>query len=59
MLQVPLTHQLLLMIEGRSAEALQAFASELKAHGGKVDQSELISIDMSPAYQKGAREFFP
>jgi transposase len=53
------THKLLLMVEGRSAEALKAFASELKIHGATVDQIELISMDMSPAYQKGAQEFFP
>ena len=53
------THQLLLMVEGRSAQALKAFAEELKVHGGNAHQIELISMDMSPAYQKGAREFFP
>lgn len=53
------THQLLLMIEGRSAQALEVFAGELKTHGGNVDQIQLISMDMSPAYQKGARESFP
>ena len=29
------------------------------AHGGKVQQIELISMDMSPAYQSGASQFFP
>jgi transposase len=53
------THQLLLMVEGRSAEALESFAKELVAHGGKVEQIELISMDMSPAYQSGAQRFFP
>ena len=52
-------HQLLLMVEGRSAEALESFSKELVAHGGKVEQIELISMDMSPAYQSGARRFFP
>ena len=43
------THELLLMIEGRSAEALEAFAQALVAHGGKTEQIELISMDMSKA----------
>lgn len=53
------SHKLLLMVEGRSAEAFQEFAQELIAHGGKIEQIQLISMDMSPAYQKGAREYFP
>jgi len=53
------SHKLLLMIEGRSAEALKKFSEELITHGGKIEQIELISMDMSPAYQKGAREYFP
>lgn len=53
------THQLLLMVEGRSAQALAAFARELIAHGGAPQQIVLISMDMSEAYQKGARESFP
>ena len=42
------------MVEGRSAQALEAFAQALVAHGGKAEQIELISMDMSPAYQSGA-----
>jgi transposase len=53
------THDLLLMIEGRSAQALEAFAQALVAHGGKAEQIELISMDMSPAYPSGASRFFP
>ena len=54
------THELLLMVEGRSAEALEAFAQALMAHGAKAEQIELISVDMSPAYQRGAStQFFP
>jgi hypothetical protein len=29
------------------------------AHGGKAEQIELISMDMSSAYQSGASRFFP
>ncbi len=53
------THELLLMVEGRSAAALEAFAQALVAHGGRTEQIELISMDMSPAYQSGASQFFP
>jgi transposase len=53
------SHDLLLMVEGRSAEALEPFAQALVAHGGRAEQIELISMDMSPAYQSGASRFFP
>jgi transposase len=38
------------MVEGRSA-ALEAFAQALVAHRGRTERIELISMDMSPAYQ--------
>jgi transposase len=50
---------LLLMVEGRSAEALGAFAAALGEHGGEPSQIEAIAMDMSPAYVKGATEHFP
>lgn len=53
------SRDLLFMAEGRGGEALQAFAQEMAAHGGKPEQIKLISMDMSPAYRKGAREAFP
>jgi transposase len=53
------TKELLFMVEGRSGEALEAFAAELIAHGGTAGQIEWISMDFSPAYQKGARDHFP
>ena len=39
---------LLLMVEGRSAEALGAFAKALREHGGDRSQIEAIAMDMSP-----------
>jgi transposase len=51
--------RLLLMVEGRSAEALAAFATALVEHGGDPTQIEAIAMDMSPAYVKGATEYFP
>ena len=53
------TRELLLMVEGRTAETLEVFADELEAHGGTRSQIEFICMDMSPAYKKGARESFP
>jgi hypothetical protein len=51
------THELLLMVEGRSA--LEAFAQALVAHGRRPEQIALISMNTSPAYQSGASQFFP
>ena len=53
------SRELLFMAEGRGSDALKAFARELEAHGGNPEQIELIAMDMSPAYRKGARESFP
>jgi hypothetical protein len=36
------THDLLLMVEGRSAEALEAFAHALVVHGGRAEQIALM-----------------
>jgi transposase len=54
-----LTHDLLMMVEGRSSDALKEFARELKAHEATSEQIEWIGMDMSPAYIKGAAENFP
>ena len=53
------THQLLFIVEGKSANSLKVFAEELLKHGGTPEQIELISMDMSPAFRAGATEFFP
>lgn len=50
---------LLLMVEGRSSEALGSFAQALREHGGDPAQIQAIAMDMSPAYVKGATEHFP
>ena len=50
---------LLLMVEGRSSEALGCFAQALREHGGEPTQIQAIAMDMSPAYLKGAAEYFP
>ncbi len=51
--------RLLLMVEGRGADALGAFAKALVEHGGDASQIEAIAMDMSPAYVKGATGYFP
>jgi transposase len=50
---------LLLMLEGRSAQALGSFAQALREHGGDPAQIQAIAMDMSPAFLKGAAEHFP
>lgn len=51
--------ELLFMIEGRGHESFTAFVQALQAHGGQPEQIELIGMDMSPAFIKGARGSFP
>ena len=53
------TRQLLFMAEGRGSEVLGQFVQELRAHGGAPGQIELVAMDMSPSYIKGAREHLP
>jgi len=53
------TRELLFLSEGREGAAIAAFVQELRAHGGTPEQIELISMDMSPAYRQGARQYLP
>jgi transposase len=53
------TRRLLCMAEGRGSEVVAQFVEELRAHRGSADQIELVSIDMSAADEKGAREHLP
>lgn len=43
----------------REAETLARFVDWLQAHGGDPAQIEAASIDMSPAYIRGLREYLP
>ena len=52
------THDLLLMVEGRSAEALAEFARAMAAHGARPEQITEVIMDMSPAYIRGAQNTF-
>lgn len=45
--------------EGKGAKTIQAFASDLSAHGGDPKDIESVSIDMSPAFIKGVAENLP
>jgi transposase len=53
------SRELLLMVEGRSHEALAAFAQALREHRARPEQIELLCMDMSPAFKKGAQAYFP
>lgn len=45
--------------EGRGSEAIAALAEDLRAHGGDPEAIKSVSMDMSPAYIKGAAEHLP
>ncbi len=50
--------RVLFATEGRDAKTVQAFAADLKAHGGQpTTQIERICCDMSPAFIKGIGEY--
>ena len=51
--------RVLFATEGKDAATWDRFAKELPKHSATADQIEQVSIDMSPAYQKGARENCP
>ena len=53
------TRELLFMTEGREGASVAAFVEELRTHGVAPEQIELVSIDMSPAFEKGVREHLP
>ena len=53
------TRKLLFLAEGRGSEVLREFVEALRAHGGTPEQIELVAMDMSGAYLKGAREHLP
>jgi transposase len=45
--------------EGKGQETLEAFSTEVIAKKGQADNIQVISQDMSPAFQAGAKAFFP
>ncbi len=53
------TGELLLMVEGRSNQAVVEFCAQMRLHGSEPEKVEWAGIDMSPAFIKGVRECFP
>ena len=53
------SHDLLLMVEGRSAEAVAEFVAAMPAHGAKAEAITEVVMDMSPAYIAGVQAHFP
>lgn len=51
--------RVLFAADGRDGEAFRAFRDDLEAHGGQAERIRDLSMDMSPAYRKGAQEVFP
>jgi transposase len=45
--------------EGRGADAVKTFTSDLAAHNGDPEAIESVSMDMSPAFIKGVTENLP
>ena len=50
--------RVLLAVEGKDAGTWERFAEQLLKHNGHPKAITQIAIDMSPAYQKGARDNF-
>ena len=55
----PEKRRLLFATPGRKADTFGAFSEDFKAHGGDVRAIATISMDMSRAYQAGARTHCP
>lgn len=51
--------RLLYATVGRKSGVLGEFRTDLEDHGGGAERIEELCMDMSPAYMKGAREWFP
>ena len=51
--------RLLFGTEGKDHTTVKAFASDLKAHGGSVENITDASLDMSKAFIKGVKEALP
>lgn len=49
--------EILFATKGKDAKTIETFAEELPKHNGKTDNIKEVSMDMSPAFIKGARDF--
>ena len=55
----PVERRLLFATSGRKAATFAAFTEDFGAHGGDPEAIETVSMDMSTAYQAGARKHCP
>jgi transposase len=53
------SHDLLLMVEGRSAQVVTEFIAAMPAHRAKAEAITEVVMDMSPAYIAGVQTHFP
>ena len=51
--------RLLFATPGKDAKTFEKFAKDLQAHGGNAETITEVSMDLSPAFQKGAAEHLP
>lgn len=51
--------RLLFATPGKDAQTFEKFCEDLQAHGGSADTITEVSMDLSPAFQKGAAEHLP
>ena len=51
--------RLLFATPGKDATTFERFATDLEAHGGDTSAITDVSMDLSPAFQKGAKEHLP
>jgi transposase len=51
--------RLLFATPGKDAKTIEQFANDLQAHGGSAEAITDVSMDLSPAFQKGAKEHLP
>ena len=51
--------RLLFATPGKDATTFERFAADLEAHGGDTSAITDVSMDLSPAFQKGAKEHLP
>ncbi len=51
--------RLLFATPGKDAKTFEKFSEDLQAHGGSAEAITDVSMDLSPAFQKGAGEHLP
>ena len=52
-------HRTLYVTPGRDSETITSFCTDFQEHGGKPEQIEQVSCDMSPAFIKGVGNHLP